>query len=614
MEKMSGVDFSLPEKRPQQEEMIKAVKSSLKAASHLLASAPTGTGKTAAALYPAIRYAIENKKRIIYLTPKTTQQAIIRETLAPLISQGLDIQVCFLRAGRKMCANDIFFCHEDYCPYAKDYEINSLKSNLIADLSRNRLIYPEIVFEQSKAAGICPSEVLRDLSMSADILVGDYNYIFDPAVRLRHLFQQNDLSEWIMIIDEAHNLFQRSTDALSPQIKRTAIRSLRKNLISDRLKVFRDLNKSLSQIENLFNQMQQEGEARYAGQQYFQISLGVAEWKKALYEYESAFIKYLIFKIRKRLLILDDPFETFYYALRNLLRIAALEGREFISFYNADQGGILKIQCCDPSLHTGQIIEKFHSVIAMSATLDPLPYYQDILGFPSGETELLEVSSPFSTRNRQIIILPNIPTYYRDRPRSYPLYANLVRDIIDLKQGNYIVFCPSYEFLQNIYVYLGGVATDIILQRPQMSEQDRSAVLHRLQNEKSPHLLLAVMGGIFSEGIDLRGESCIGVIVFSPAFPKITYERELIKNYYDAIRGEGLRYAYVFPGLNKVIQSVGRLIRSHQDKGIIVLAGERFAEDEINMLLPGYWFEKSGDVVITEDYKKQISAFWQRFE
>jgi Rad3-related DNA helicase len=250
----------------------------------------------------------------------------------------------------------------------------------------------------------------------------------------------------------------------------------------------------------------------------------------------------------------------------------------------------------------------------MSATLDPIHYYQDILGFPADGTALLEVTSPFSNRNRQILIVPNIPTYYKDRPRSYPLYATLVKDIIRLKQGNYLVFCPSYEFLQNLSIYLGEVASDLIRQRPQMTEEERFDILHRLQHEKSPHLLLAVMGGIFSEGIDLPGESCIGVIIFSPAFPKITYERELIKNYYEELRGEGIKYAYVFPGLNKVIQSVGRLIRSHQDTGIIVLAGERFAEDEINMLLPAYWFEKSGDVVITNEYKKHIREFWKRFE
>jgi Rad3-related DNA helicase len=614
LRKLSGVDFALSEKRPQQEEMMEAVNKSLKAGSHLLASAPTGTGKTAAALFPAIRYALENKKKLIYLTPKTTQQAVIRDTLEPLINQGLDLKVCFLRASRKMCANDIFFCHEDYCPYAKDYDLKSLKLNLLDDLLREKLIYPEVVFESARTAGICPAETLLDLATRADMIIGDYNYVFDPAVQLRHIFQQNDLSDWIMIIDEAHNLFQRSADTLSPQIRRVTVTDLKKNIINDRLKVYRDLKTALIQTEQLMDALQQEGEIRHRFQQYYETSLDSLQWKKALRDYEASFIKYLIFKIRKRLLILDDPFESFYYTLRNFVRIAALEGHEFISFYNADQGGILKIQCCDPSLHTGQIIDKFHSVIAMSATLDPVHYYQDILGFPPDKTELLEVTSPFSNRNRQIIILPNIPTYYKDRPRSYPLYANVVKDIIRLKKGNYIVFCPSYEFLQNLSIFLGELPSDLILQRQKMTEAERSELLRRMKNESSPQLLLAVMGGIFSEGIDLRGDSCIGVIIFSPAIPKVTYERELIRNYYEEIRGEGTRYAYLFPGLNKVIQSVGRLIRSSQDKGIIVLAGERFAQEEVNQFLPLYWFEKSGDVVITDDYKKHIREFWKRFE
>jgi DNA excision repair protein ERCC-2 len=614
LKKLAGITFTLKEKRPQQEEMMEAVSSSLKSAAHLLISAPTGTGKTAAALYPVIKYAIRNKKKIIYLTPKTTQQAILRDTLEPLVSAGLDLRVSFLRAAQKMCANDIFFCHEDYCPYAKDYVLHTLKSNLQSQLLRQGLIYPEQVFEQARTAGLCPAETQRDLNLAVDMIVGDYNYIFDPAVQLRHIFRQKDQSEWILIIDEAHNLYQRTTDTLSPQIKRREILDLRKNIMNKRLKIFRDLDNVLLKTDQLFGELQQEGELHYSGQQYFTVTIDRTVWKKVLADYEKAFIRYLIFKIRKNLILLNDPFELFYYSLRRFVRLAAFEGNEFVHFYNADQGGILKIQCCDPALHIGGLISGFHSVIAMSATLDPLDYYQEILGFPAGQTRQLTIGSPFSNQNRQILILPHIPTYYKERSRSYPLYAALVKDIISLKEGNYIVFCPSYEFLQTLAVFLGHLSSELILQRPQMDEKDRSTIITSLKTASGPTLLLAVMGGIFAEGIDLQGDSCIGVIVFSPALPAITYERELIRNYFEERRGAGVSYAYLFPGINKVIQSVGRLIRSHEDRGIIVLAGERFAQEEINRFLPSYWFKKNGDLIITEDYITHIRAFWKRFE
>jgi len=614
IKKLTGVSFTVKEKRPQQEEMMEAVAGSLKSAAHLLISAPTGTGKTAAALYPAIKYAIRNKKKIIYLTPKTTQQAVLRDTLEPLIGEGLEFRVSFLRAAQKMCANDIFFCHEDYCPYAKVYLHHALRSDLQAKLLNRYLIYPEQVFEQARSAGLCPAETQRDLSLCVDMIIGDFNYIFDPAVQLRHIFRQKDRSDWILIIDEAHNLYQRTTDILSPQIKRREILDLRKNILNKHLKIFRELDHALLQTDELFRELQQEGELHYSGQQYFTVRIDRTVWEKTMAVYETAFIKYLIFKIRKNLLLLNDPFELFYYSLRRFVRVAALEGDEFIPFYNADQGGILKIQCCDPALYIGHTISGFHSVIAMSATLDPLDYYQEILGFPAGQTRQLALSSPFSNQNRQILILPHIPTYYKERSRSYPLYATLIKDIIALKKGNYIVFCPSYEFLQTLTVFLGHLSSELILQRPQMNEKERSDVLTRLKNARGPALLLAVMGGIFAEGIDLKGDSCIGVIIFSPALPAITYERELIKNYFEERRGEGVNYAYLFPGISKVIQSVGRLIRSHEDKGIIVLAGERFAQEDINRFLPSYWFKEHGDLIISEDYETPIRAFWKRFE
>ena len=315
--------------------------------------------------------------------------------------------------------------------------------------------------------------------------------------------------------------------------------------------MYRTLRQSLSEIDSLFESLQQEGEIHYSNQRYFTLQLDLSLWQKTFRKFENAYIQYLIFKIRKNMLILEDPFEAFYYQFRGFVQIAAIESEKFISYYDAAQKGKAVIVCCDPSEHISNIVNKIYSVIAMSATLDPITYYRDILGFPENNTTLSEVSSPFSTQNRQIVILPHISTYYRDRVYLYHRYADIVKDVITIKKGNYIVFCPSFEFLQNVYLYFGNIESEVIFQRRQMTEEDRDFILSELKTSDTPKLLLAVMGGIFSEGVDFRGDMCIGVIVFSPALPQITFERELIRDYYETTRGSGFNYAYLFRELIK---------------------------------------------------------------
>lgn len=608
---LKSITFRLSEKRPQQEEMIVAVSESLENKKHLLISAPTGTGKTAAALYPAIKYAVENRKRIVYLTSKNTQHQIIHDTIQSVTDQGLPLSVSLLRANRKMCANDLFFCHRDYCQYALNYQEEIKRNALLTSLSQENILPADRIFKKSEETKICPAEIMFDLARKADILVADYNYLFDHRAQL-NIFQADTLEEWILIIDEAHNLQQRTNDSLSQLISRQTIQDLSGTLLNKRLKVYRSLKGALKKIDLLFSKLQQEGETDYASQQYFILQLDLNLWHEAFHEYENAFIAYLLFKARKKLLILDDPLEAFYYQFRGFMQIAEMGEKPFTTYFNASGRGIIGIHCSDSSEYIARIIEKFHSVIAMSATLDPIHYYHKILGFPEDSTRTRQLSSPFSNKNRQILIIPNISTYYRDRVNLYPRYAEMIQDIIRIKPGNYIVFGPSFEFIQNIRLFLGKVKNTIIMQRPKMTQTEREMIFLHLSEEYDPKLFLAVMGGIFSEGIDFNSNLCNGLIIFSPAIPKISFERELIREYYEQKWGNGFNYAYLYPGINKVIQAAGRLIRSQQDKGIIVLAGERFARDEVNRLFPSYWFENPGDVVLTENYKQTIREFWER--
>jgi len=610
-DQLSKIDFNLSEDRLQQKKMMQKVSEVLEDRKHLMVSAPTGTGKTAASLIPAINYAIKNNKKIFFATSKTTQQNIVKETLCPVFESDLNFQTLFVKSVAAMCANEIFFCHEDFCPYAKDYQEKLLQSNLLAEFEGN-LIDPEIVFEKAKVNIVCPSEVLFDLTPSVDIIVGDYNYIFDPAVYLRRLFFRKEHSEWILIIDEAHNLYQRGMDYFSPEIRKKEIEEVKKLYKSRKTTIFKNINKSLSDFLNLFKDLQIEGKVQYEHQQYYLPQLDIQTWQKAFNQFEPAFIKYLIHKVKKKIMIHEDPLETVYYKIRRFIQVAKFESDAFIPIFDAGSGGILKIQCCDPSEQLGRQINAFHSVIGMSATLDPLPYYQKVLGFAEDQTELLSLDSPFSSSNRKMIIIPNISTKYKDRKNNYPQYADIIINTVKHRKGNYLVFFPSFEFMQNVNLFLGNYKEEKILQTIGMSQEERNEILYKLKETEKPKLLLAVMGGIFSEGVDFFGDMCIGVILFSPGLPKINYERELIKEYYDKKTENGFEYAYLYPGLNKVIQSAGRLIRSAQDKGIVVLVGERFAEEQVNKLLPDYWFQNPGDVVVSKSYSNEIKIFWKQ--
>ncbi|MEJ2053753.1 MAG: helicase C-terminal domain-containing protein, partial [Calditrichaceae bacterium] len=222
------------------------------------------------------------------------------------------------------------------------------------------------------------------------------------------------------------------------------------------------------------------------------------------------------------------------------------------------------------------------------------------------------LDSPFPSDHRKIIIVPGVSTRYKDRMRSYPQIAEIVEEVIKQQPGNYLVFFPSFDFIQNVNLFLGKVKHNKILQKPGMKDEDRNYVLKELRKTGRQNLLLAVMGGIFSEGVDYVGDMAIGVIVISPALPLVSFERELLRQYYEEKQNAGMEYAYIYPGMNKVIQSVGRLIRSVTDKGIVVLIGERFADEKFNSILPEYWFDKQGDIEITDKYRPVIREFWDR--
>lgn len=607
-----NIDFALEEQRPQQEEMMGAVRTCLSGSRHLMASAPTGTGKTIGALFPAVEYAWLQDKKLFFATPKTTQQVLAAQTVQLLLNRGLDVSVIILRAAEKMCANDVFFCHETYCPFARDYRTRLDASDIIPLLLKKKYIHPDDIYRRSVEETLCPFEVSLDLAVRADVIIGDYNYVFDPAVRLNRFFARKDYADWILILDEAHNLYERGMHWLSPELKRTDVLTLMKALVMAKGTVEKKLYEALEQIDQGMEKLQQEGALEYPANRYMVFDPDLEFWNEAFRAFETVFIRYLIQKIKRQRVVPDDPIESLYYTLRHLVHVLDFKDPSFVAYYDAGSGGRFRIQCCDPSAYLNEGIERFHSVVAMSATLEPMEYYRELLGFDPDRTQYLRLGSPFNNTRRKALIIPGISTRYKDRLVSAPKIAETIRTIVQIKPGNYLVFFPSFEYLQQVYLFLGNAGTDVLLQKPQMKEEQRAEYLEMLRNDPRPHLLMGVTGGIFAEGVDYPAEMAIGVIIVSPSLPAVSYERELLKQYFDEKKGSGMAYAYIYPGMNKVIQAAGRLIRTSEDRGIMVLIGERFTEEVFTDLLPEYWFGQAGDVEITDDYQRAIRAFWNR--
>jgi len=287
--------------------------------------------------------------------------------------------------------------------------------------------------------------------------------------------------------------------------------------------------------------------------------------------------------------------------------VLALEGDEFSYVFDTTNGELLKIVCKDPSRQLAERINGFRSVIAMSATLDPMEFYQQMLGFNTKRTDRAEFPSPFPKENRRILVVPTVSTTYRLRGAHSEKIADIIATTAAARPGNYMALFPSYEFMRDVAARLTDGLWELIVQRPKMTEKERMALVDALKESQPPKLVFAVQGGLFAEGIDYPGETLSGVIVISPALPQVSFERELMRQYYEQRCGKGFEFAYLFPGMNRVIQSVGRLIRSETDRGVVVLVCQRFAQPQYTALFPSDWV---GCLRQSSDVASELREFW----
>lgn len=601
----SIIDFNFPYKyfRKGQREFCAAVYKTLVSNKKIFAQAPTGTGKTISTLFPSIKYIgvlDKSEMKIFYATAKNITRQVVQDSIKVMLDKGLKLKSVTITAKEKICLSEEKICSPQKCIYAKGHfdRIN----DAISDIIRNEdLITMEAIEQYSKKHLVCPFEFSLDIALFANIIICDYNYIFDPKVYLKRFFSEESKNKnHIVLIDEAHNLVDRAREMYSADLNKQSFLEIRRFFKNGDIRIYSLLTK----INNFFNELSHK---------FDENTLAITENK-----YPEDFI-YLIMEFISYInkwLAKNEGNENYnkileiYFKSIDFIRISELFDKRYITFIQKEKKDIIfKLYCIDPSFVLSKIEKRLLSSIFFSATLTPVRYFMDILGGEKNDN-FINILSPFNLNNLCIIIDTAISTKYSKREKSYPLIADRIHNIIKHKNGNYIVFFSSYDYMDKVKEIFCRKYTDIkiLIQSQSMTEKEKVNFLDKF-NLNNNILGFAVLGGIFSEGIDLIGDKLIGSIIIGVGLPLICTERNILKDYYNEKNSMGFEYAYIYPGMNKVLQAAGRVIRSENDKGIVFLIDDRYLNKEYLSIFPYEW--KNFNHIVSMNQAKQIlDKFW----
>lgn len=596
--------------RPIQREIIDAVTTAVRQGEHLLAEAPTGSGKTAAVLHPALAEGLRQGKQVVFLTSKTLQQKMAVSALRAMNTGGF--RTLQVRAKEKMCANDRIICHEDFCRFARGYPEKMARTDILGRLGDAYPHHdPTVVFEESRRAEVCPFEVQLELAQRADAIVADYNYVFEPGIALRHLTAP-DVERAILVVDEAHNLPDRARQIYSPEILEEDLRELANALTLQPGDLFLDLRASLDELVALLDRAAAdlpEGDAiAEADPPVDEIRTIQAAWEPKL-------ARYLTWKRDARLAVVDDPVLDAHFALQRFGAVLNLYGPGFNCVVERRPRGVrLALVCLDPSRPLAPTFRASHSAILMSATLRTPESIRRVLGLDESRTASISLPPPFPPENRKIMILPQVRTTFAARARHVDRIAALVAEMGDAHAGNDLVLFPSYRFLSDVAERMPPTRSRLLVQRSDLSDFERQQILAALADPPAGGILLfAVSGGMYAEGVDYPGDLLSGVFVVSPALPQVSFERELMRRYFDEKEEAGFEYAYLQPGMTRVVQAAGRLIRSETDRGVIVLICRRFLEEPYVSKLPRDWYIDTPAELVTQRPADEIREFFSKY-
>lgn len=594
------IEFPFPYREGQRDLVVSVYRTILRK-KKLFIQAPTGVGKTMATVFPAVRAVGEGLgEKIFYLTAKTITRTVAEQAFSLLKEKGLLYKTITLTAKEKICFCEEAECNPDACPYAKGHfdRVNDAVFDLIThsgDWSR------EVLEEQAKKHMVCPFEMSLDVSNWADAVICDYNYAFDPQAHLKRFFSESGKGEYLFLIDEAHNLVERGREMYSASLYKEDLLEVRKLVKAEDPK----LAKGLSECNQQFLELKRECE-------HYQILKSVSHIALKLMNVLSKLEDYLeeCKDAEKKKRVLD-----FYFAVRSFLNIHDIMDENYVIFSEMMEDGRFQIKlfCVNPAVNLQNYLEQGNSTIFFSATLLPVHYYKKLLSVEKDDYAVYAHSS-FPQENKFLFIGTDVSTRYTRRGEStYQRFARYIAVMAEQKKGNYMAFFPSYRFLEEVHTcFLECVdhEVDSICQVSYMDEEQREEFLEEFEQEREKSLVaFCVMGGIFSEGIDLTDDKLIGAVIAGTGLPQVCTEREILKQYFNAADMDGFDYTYLYPGMNKVLQSAGRVIRTESDRGVILLLDDRFRAMRYREVFPREWQQyQLGSV---KNLEQEIRTFWE---
>jgi len=585
--------------REGQRELVTSVYRTILRKKKLFIQAPTGVGKTMATIFPAVKAVGEGLgDKIFYLTAKTITRTVAEQAFQILKKNGLQYKVATLTAKEKICFCEKAECNPDACPYAKGHfdRVNDAVYEMITTMEE---MSRENIETQAKKHSVCPFEMGLDVSLWVDAIICDYNYVFDPNAHLKRFFSAGKKGEYLFLIDEAHNLVERGREMYSAVLYKEEFLQMKKAVRYESVKLTRQLagcNQMLLEMKRECQTYKEYNSISHFALKLLNVMNGL---QKLLEEKEQV----------------DEEVLEFYFHVRNFLNIYEEVDENYVIYTELEEGGDFKLKlfCVNPAVKLQNFLSQGNSTVFFSATLLPIRYYKRLLSVETDDYAVY-AHSPFKEANRLLVLGQDVSTKYTRRGyEMYERFAIYIKNVMQAKPGNYLVFFPSYRFMEEVRETFERYRTEemcCMMQEQNMNEQDREAFLQEFEAEREGSLAgFCVMGGIFSEGIDLTKERLIGAMIVGTGLPQVCNEREILKQYFDRHGENGFDYAYLYPGMNKVLQAAGRVIRTEEDKGVIALLDDRFAGRRYLEIFPREWRKLTYCNVKTIGEK--VEQFWK---
>ncbi len=585
--------------RDGQRELVSGVYKSINRGKKLFIEAPTGVGKTISTVFPAVWSVGEGKSsKIFYLTAKTIARTVAEDTFKLLSDNGLKFRFVTITSKEKSCILEKPSCNPGACPRAKGH-YDRVNDCIFEMLNNEETINRDIVFSYAEKYSVCPFEMCLDVSLWADAIICDYNYAFDPTASLKRYFAEEKKNDYVFLIDEAHNLLERAREMYSAELVKEDFLEVKRAIAGKSKRMescLEGCNKALLQMKHACEDFQVWDDADAVYNKALSLAGAYEDFlEDVVLEPEiKDIVLDLFFKVRTFLDVYDNMDEAY---------------RIYTDFL-PDRRFRLKLCCMEPAGKLKKRLDNTQSAIMFSATLLPMDYYKEQLG-GAYDDYAIYAPSPFKPEKRLIMVGGDVTTRYSKRSEEeYEKTARYIADFTSVKTGNYMVFFSSYKMLEDCAGILAELTqAKLLIQRRDMSESDKEEFLNSFINEPSETLIgLCVMGGIFSEGIDLTGDRLTGAVVVGCGLPTVGYERELFKYYFDEKNNSGFEYAYLYPGMNKVMQSAGRVIRTVEDVGAILLLDDRFTKRQYNSLFPKEWYPYEN--VTLQTVRKRTKEFF----